>query len=237
MKKKAQTILNTNFNKIYKYLFPVAIILIYFCVPIMITIILTNSLGMDSKIIVSSIASILTLLILILIFNRTLIKQFYDFKQNWKKYMTFTVKCWAIGIVVMMVSNLIINYVIFGGNTIAGNEEKVRELLVKYPIYGLFSAAIFAPIAEEITFRLSFRKWFKSALMFAIVTGLLFASLHLVGSYTSIKDLLYLIPYGSLGFAFGYAYFKTDNIFSTMTMHFIHNFVVYGLIIIVYLGV
>ena len=81
MKKKAQTILNTNFNKIYKYLFPVAIILIYFCVPIMITIILTNSLGMDSKIIVSSIASILTLLILILIFNRTLIKQFYDFNK------------------------------------------------------------------------------------------------------------------------------------------------------------
>jgi len=35
--------------------------------------------------------------------------------------------------------------------------------------------------------------------------------------------LIYLIPYGALGIAFGYAYRKTNNIYGTMIMHSIHN--------------
>ena len=35
--------------------------------------------------------------------------------------------------------------------------------------------------------------------------------------------LIHLIPYISVGIAFGYAYKKTNNIFGTITVHSIHN--------------
>ncbi len=221
----------------YKILFTIAVILVYLCVPVMVIKIFNNCFGIDNLIFTNGIGTLVTLLILILIFNRTLIKQYYDFKKNWKKYMIFTIKCWAIGLGIMMFSNLIINFFIFDGNTIAGNEEEVRNMLIKYPVYGLFSAVLLAPIAEEIVFRLNFKKLFNNAIVFSIVTGLLFGGLHLVTDFNSIKDLCYIIPYSALGIAFGYAYYKNNNIFSTMIMHAFHNAVVYTLIIIVYLGV
>lgn len=225
---------NKAINYTYKILFTITIVLVYLCLPVMFTSFFGKILGISSTIIVSSVASLLTLLIILLIFNRTLIDNFYDFKKNWKKYMMITIKYWAIGVAIMMVSNFIINYFIMGGNTISGNEEKVREYIVKYPLYAMISACIFAPISEELTFRLGFRKLFKRAIPFALVTAFVFAGLHVMTDFNDIKQLCYLVPYGALGFAFAYAYFKTNNIFSTICMHFIHNTVTYTLILISY---
>ena len=218
----------------YKILFTIAIIFVYLCLPSVFGWFFSKVLGMSNTILMTSISSILTLLVLILIFNKTLTKDFYDFKKNWKKYIKVAVKCWAIGLGIMMFSNLIINYFIMGGNTIAGNEEKVREFILKYPVYAIISACIFAPICEEITFRLNFKPLFKHIIPFALTTAFIFGGLHVLTDFSNFKDLFYLIPYGALGFAFGYTYFKTNNIFSTMCMHFIHNTLTYSLIIITY---
>ena len=59
--------------------------------------------------------------------------------------------------------------------------------------------------------------------LYIITSGLIFASLHVIGSATSPLDYLYIIPYLSLGLAFSSLYYKTDNIFSTMFIHCIHN--------------
>ena len=47
--------------------------------------------------------------------------------------------------------------------------------------------------------------------------------MHIIGSASSLIDVLFIIPYSSLGLAFAYTYYKTDNIFSTISMHLIHN--------------
>jgi len=46
------------------------------------------------------------------------------------------------------------------------------------------------------------------------------------------KQLLYIFPYGALGFAFGYIYRKTNNIYSTIFIHFWHNFLTVGLLLL-----
>ena len=55
------------------------------------------------------------------------------------------------------------------------------------------------------------------------MSGLIFGSLHITSYITTISDIIYIIPYASLGFAFGLLYYKTDNIFSSITVHSIHN--------------
>ena len=47
--------------------------------------------------------------------------------------------------------------------------------------------------------------------------------LHIISYITSPIDLVYLIPYSALGIAFALLYHKTNNIFSTITMHAMHN--------------
>lgn len=213
------------------------VLLIFLFAPSLIKILLSISGIKLSPMLTLVIANSIVLLILVLIFIRSIIKDFKDFKINYKKYLKFALKCWAIGLGVMMLSNLIINFIIFHGESIAGNEESVRKLLLSSPILGMISASVIAPISEELTFRMGFKKLFNKMLPFAFVSTFVFAGLHVITDFSSVLDLLYLIPYGSLGFAFAIAYYKTNNIFSTISMHMIHNFLTFGLVIISYLGV
>ena len=56
--------------------------------------------------------------------------------------------------------------------------------------------------------------------------------MHVLGSVTNTIDYLYIIPYLGIGISFAYLYDKTNNIFSTITMHSLHNTIA----IITYLG-
>ena len=59
--------------------------------------------------------------------------------------------------------------------------------------------------------------------LFILISGILFGSMHVIGSVTSVYDYLYIIPYSALGISFAALLYKTDNIFSTITIHSIHN--------------
>ena len=60
-------------------------------------------------------------------------------------------------------------------------------------------------------------KWYT----FAIVTGLLFGLAH-IAEYT-LLELLFIIPYGALGFFFAKAIYETDNIYTGYIAHLFHN--------------
>ena len=63
-------------------------------------------------------------------------------------------------------------------------------------------------------------KWFYAGL-----SGLLFGLAHVVGQTSVWTDWLYILPYGSLGFAFALSYHKTDSIFTPIVFHTLHNVV------------
>ena len=93
------------------------------------------------------------------------------------------------------------------------------------------STVLFAPINEELTFRKSIRDAINNKWAYVLLSGIIFGGLHVISYVSSPLDLVYLIPYCSLGISFALLYYKTNNIFSSISMHMMHNL----LSIIVYL--
>lgn len=154
-----------------------------------------------------------------------------DFKEYFKSFTTnfeTSFKYYFIGLIIMVISNLILTF--FFTQASANNEEAVRDLINLYPAYMLFSVSIYAPFIEECIFRksikeavLSFGNNKLTKYLYIIISGLIFSSMHVIGITTSIWDYLYIIPYLALGCSFAALYYKTDNIFSTIMMHSLHN--------------
>lgn len=180
-----------------------------------------NQLSTTIKIAYLLIYELLMMAIIILIFSKKIKRDFNDLLKNHKEYYSEYMKFWLIGLGVMLVSN---SFIIFGlGNEIAENENAVRSLFKISPLYIYLSSVIFAPVVEELVFRQGIRNILGRNIVFIIVSGMLFGGLHVVTSMTSPIDILYIIPYSSLGIAFAYMLYKTDNIFVSMGFHFLHN--------------
>jgi len=160
------------------------------------------------------------MLLLFLIFRKSLIKEFKDYIKNFKQYFMFGLKYWAIGLSLMFLSNIVIYHFYPVG---ASNESLVQEALKTFPLYMCFSTIIYAPFTEEIIFRKSLKNVFTNNFMYIIFSGFLFGFAHTLTNIGNTMELLYIIPYGSVGAMFAYMYAKTNNIFVPMTFHFMHN--------------
>lgn len=170
-----------------------------------------------------------------LILNKEIKKALTDIKKNHQKYFSKYLKYWLYSLIIMAGSNIIISFINGGG--VAGNEETIRQIFTKAPIYMFISAVFIAPVLEELTFRQAFRNIFSNDKVFIIMSGLVFGGLHVVGNVNSPVDLLYLIPYCTPGFVFAYIMAKTDNVFVSMGLHFLHNGVMISLqILLMVLG-
>lgn len=181
-----------------------------------------NTLNDTTIYIITLINDILFLTILISIYYKSIRKNLFQyFNHNLKENLKTSISYWLIGLGIMVVSNLFIAIIMNG--QLADNEETVRSMIDITPLYMLFQLAIYAPISEELIFRRSIRDIFDNKWLYALVSGLIFGGLHVVSSITNLTSLLYLIPYCSLGIVFALLYYKTDNIFSSITVHTLHN--------------
>jgi membrane protease YdiL (CAAX protease family) len=159
--------------------------------------------------------------IIIFIFKNKIKKDINDMKRNHQKYFSECLKYWLISVAVMIISNLLISIII--PDALPSNEKTIREIFNVSPVYIFFSAVIFAPIVEELVFRLGFRYMFKTNWLFIFMSGLIFGGLHVISSAESFVELLYIIPYAAPGIAFAYILSKTNNILVTIGFHLMHN--------------
>lgn len=171
-------------------------------------------------IVYSFVCNIIFLIIIMACYYKTLKKDFKPFFKNFWKNFEESFKYYIIGLGIMIVSNLIITFVLNEG--VGANEETVRSYIDIAPILMFFEVALYAPLAEELLFRKSIREVIKNKWLYILVSGFIFGSLHVL-EINSLIDLVYLIPYCSLGFTFAYIYAKTDNIYSTISIHATHN--------------
>ena len=179
-----------------------------------------NKLSTPLKLIVSIIYEILILLTVIFIYLKTIVNDFIDYKQNIKYYINNYLKYWFLNLGLMMITNIIIiNITNINSST---NQEYITKLLGKYPLYTIVATILIAPLTEELIFRLNIRKIFKNNIIFIITSGLVFGALHLTVA-TSIKELLFIIPYSIPGFIFAYTLTKSKNIFVPISLHTMHN--------------
>lgn len=221
-------------NKIKTFFKGIFFIILYFLVQIFIYAILYKDIYNTNNLILRNISTIfadlLTLFIFIIIFRKKLIPDFNEFKKNYKELIKDNFKYWIIALIVMIISNFIINLIV--GN-IANNEEINRTVLMELPISSIISMVLVGPIIEELITRKVFKDVFNNKYVYILFSGLLFASLHLLAS-TSFIELLYIIPYAALGCAFAKMYYDTDNLWTNIFYHSLHNLMA---IIIIFVGV
>lgn len=168
---------------------------------------------------------------LLMIYNKDIIKYYQDFKKNGKKYINQTIRYWYFGLIIMIISNMVINFL--NPNDLAQNEQAVRELLGIVPLYMIFSTVIYAPLTEEIICRKIIKDIIKNKWGFIIVSAILFGGAHVLASIQTYWDILYIIPYGTLGGIFAYIYYKTNNLFTPIVIHALHNTILITLYLLI----
>lgn len=180
-----------------------------------------NNLNLFNKTIYLLITELILVLIIILVYFKRFKNDLKDYIDNFKPYMKKYMEYWALAFGLMLISNFII--VSIAPNSVATNQEAINDVLSKAPVYMIISAVIFAPFVEESIFRLSLRNIFRNDTVFIIISGLVFGSLHVLGSFNNIVDLLYIIPYSIPGVVFAYTLVKSKNIFVPISLHLFHN--------------
>lgn len=181
-----------------------------------------ESLSDTVKVLISFINDMLFILLLIFMYFKTVKNDFIKyFNHNFFDNLKKTLFYWSLGLCCLVVSNYIITFVLNG--QLSENEEAIRSMFQLHPFYMAFNIVIYAPITEELIFRKSIKDACNSKWGFILASGLIFGSLHVITSITDLTSLLHLLPYCSLGIAFSWLYHDSDNIFSTITAHFIHN--------------
>ena len=209
-------------KKIIKYS---AIFLSYFLYELLISFIF-NKFNIDvknmdylTKNIVYFIIDIVYILFLFLIYKKDLKE---DFKNgNFK--VDENIAIYMIGLIIMVISNSIIMKIT--NKELSNNEQIVRTMIDFFPVYMSFSSVIYAPFVEELIFRKTIRKMIDNKYIYIITSGVLFGLIHVISSNTDSNELLMGIPYILMGIDFAYIYVRTNNIYTTMIIHALHNLI------------
>lgn len=190
-------------------------------IPIFLFHIDTKSLSEEAGIYLSIFSNVFILILLFLIYYRELKIEWKKFREHTLQNLDAGFRYWFLGLVGMASSNIILNIFLNAGG--ATNEKMVQSMITTLPLVMLLNAGILAPVIEELTFRKAFRNIFQKKWFFILLSGIVFGGLHVITSFTSPLELLYIIPYSSLGISFAYMYYKTDTIFTSISIHMFHN--------------
>lgn len=171
------------------------------------------------------------ILFIAFVYRKEIILNLKDFKKNGIKYIKKYISIYILGLIAMSISNIILYEIT--NIEISNNEQLVRDYIKLLPIYMTFSCVIYAPIVEEITFRKTFRNIIDNKYIFILVSGIMFGLVHITGDTIGINDYLLSIPYILMGISLAYIYYKSNNIFTTITIHSLHNLI---LLIIQFIG-
>ena len=187
-----------------------------------------SSLSKNMIILYNLACDLVFMLIIFLIYKKDIIHDFKNYFKIFQKIFKLSFKYYFIGLVIMVTSNILISFLFSSAN--ANNEEIIREYINLYPLYMILSTTLYTPFTEEIIFRKAIRNCFLpykdnklTEYLYIITSSLIFASIHVIGLGENIIDYIYIIPYLSLSIAFAFSYYKSNNIFSTITIHCIHN--------------
>ncbi len=165
------------------------------------------------------------------LYYKDLIREAKTYKANFKKCFGTGFKYYIAGLLAMVFFNLILSFII---KETSANENAVREMLYSSPIYTMISISIIAPLSEELFFRKSVGTLTKNKWIFALISGILFGGAHLLAGEITLSTLLYILPYGSLGFVFALMDYETKSTWTSIVIHSIHNTVTGILLLIVY---
>lgn len=173
--------------------------------------------------------------ILLVVFRKQLINDFKMFKEYFREYISLTFKTWLKSLVVMMILSLSIQLITNTQNS--NNQQNLQEMFNAVPILISLLTVLYAPIAEELMFRGVFRKFINNKYLFIIVSGVVFGLMHVIDDSKTLAEFSYVLVYSSLGMYMASLYYKTNNLFTNMSFHFMQNaFGIIGMILLKFMG-
>lgn len=164
---------------------------------------------------------ILTILFIFLLFKKEIVHMWKDFYENRDGYFKKYFKYWFLILILMALSNGIITLI--NNKELSNNQEAINDMFERLPIYTYILSVFLAPVIEELVFRFCFMKIFNNKYLYIILSGVIFGLFHIIGSFESAYDFLFLIPYSIPGLIFAYILYDSKNIFNTIWLHFVHN--------------
>ncbi len=173
------------------------------------------------------------ILALIFILNyKELISDFKIFIKNFKIYLPFIIKRYFKMLFIMLLVGVPI--VLINNGKSSSNQILINQMFTYVPFFTFILTTLYAPLAEESIFRLALSKFFNNKTLFIIISGLLFGSLHIIDKFTSLNDLLYIFQYSALGMCLAKAYSDSNNIYVSISIHFIQNFISAVLVLLLF---
>ena len=180
-----------------------------------------------------------TFLIYLIIFITVLFTNFKELKnefsifiKNIKKNIPYVIKNYfkMLGFMLVIAIPIVL---INNGNT-SNNQESINTMFKELPLLTLVLTCLYAPFVEESLFRLNLSKLINNKKMFIILSGFIFGFLHVIGQFSNIKEFLYVFQYSALGIYLAKTYKESNNIFVSISIHFMQNFLAAILILILY---
>lgn len=214
-------------KKIINIILSILIFLVYYFFPHIINYLLDifkinlSTLNKYIIIFILFLVELIPVLFLAIIYRKDLKEEFKTYKENFINNLDKYIRLWIFALLLMTLSNTLIQ--ILTGSEISNNEQVVRDITKLLPIYSIFTTCICAPMGEELAYRKTIGNIFTNKKLAIIMSGFIFGLAHVVGTYTGLTDLLYIIPYGLFGSVFMYIYLESNSIWSTMSIHFMHN--------------
>lgn len=142
--------------------------------------------------------------------------------------VTWTGTLVAVILAVNMATSLIISLLTQTNNS--ANQQEIVQASAMIPFITLLSTCIFSPLVEELVFRagvFSFLRGKRGFIISALVSSILFGSIHIVDSLFAgnLLDVSYLFVYSAVGMVLAYGYEKTDSVLVPIGIHVINNIV------------
>lgn len=177
--------------------------------------------------------SYIIIILLVLILNFSELKyQFSIFIKNIKLYLPYVIKSYfkMLGLMLIVAVHIVL---INNGNT-SNNQTSINLMFKENAIFTILLTCLYAPFVEEVLFRFNLSKLIKNKKMFIIISGFVFGLLHVIGKFNNLYEFLFIFQYSALGIYLAKTYKDSNNIFVTISMHFIQNFLASMLILLLY---
>ena len=147
-----------------------------------------------------------------------------DFKKDWKQLL--------IIICGLFILEFVLNYILLKiiGNQPSNNQVIIDSFKGANALLIIYYIIIISPAVESFIYMYPFNS-VKNRLLSYIVYSIIFALLHMT-STASLIELLYIIPYLLMSFAFGYGFYKTNNIYVSIITHSLNNLLTFVLLFI-----
>lgn len=192
-----------------------------------------NEISNKGKVIYQFVLSLIMFLVLFVLYFKNIKEDFFDIKKNFSKNVRKIIKLFFVFMIikflVSLVSTIIMTLLGFDTNSMTSvNQNIIEGLINASPILMFISTAFLAPFYEEFLFRLGIGKVIKSKWLFIIISGTIFGLLHVFPLDEGISLMLGItqsISYVTMGILLSYVYKKHNNIFFSIGVHFLNNFI------------